>query len=531
MFAHTRLTLCFLYRKRVGALNFLGCFVIFAIGADDAFVLLEFWRKAPEYMVLGGDASTDHQRVPTSPDYHHSHVPGSILVGEESGIRSDTVGHAAISRSRSRNTSDARDANVQRMRWTLEKSGYAVTTTSVTTALAFLGNVGSPIIPIRLFGVYMAGLVVSNYLLICSSFPALLVLAELRKKRVEERINDNVRRERHGVEGSESTTDGAAVFRDTRFARETRNTHTAAPESPRPRREPAVVVSDNSDCVSADTPSAPPLLTPPSPITGTAPSILARRHTRANGNVPPTGIRHRRTKSTVTFGLGTEGEPFSKTVVVGHPVATRRSLSLNLDQYASPDTFGASCGNTEHRRNESFRAQSFGYPQGDLVLTVQSDDDFDDFGTPRSEFRALSFEGGDTHHPDVRFEGQSSHQSRVNHESIDAILDPDDGTAMFWRAYGFGKDLESWVKRCTIGVDGCLTRFVEFTTSRFGARCVVLIAFVFVILSISVARNAAPPKFATTTKASFVESRNSKTFRLEQGKVRIARLPNPGTQS
>ena len=148
MFAHTRLTLCFLYRKRVGALNFLGCFVIFAIGADDAFVLLEFWRKAPEYMVLGGEASTDHQRVPTSPDYHHSHVPGSILVGEESGIGSDTVGHAAISRSRSRNTSDARDANVQRMRWTLEKSGYAVTTTSVTTALAFLGNVGSPIIPI-----------------------------------------------------------------------------------------------------------------------------------------------------------------------------------------------------------------------------------------------------------------------------------------------------------------------------------------------------------------------------------------------
>ena len=46
--------------------------------------------------------------------------------------------------------------------------------TSITTAGAFAANAFSPIAPIRLFGIFMAAIVIANFLLVSSYYPALL---------------------------------------------------------------------------------------------------------------------------------------------------------------------------------------------------------------------------------------------------------------------------------------------------------------------------------------------------------------------
>ena len=55
------------------------------------------------------------------------------------------------------------NALLRRMRWTLAKSGYAVTMTSATTALARRARASS-VTPVRLFGAYMATLVACDRL-------------------------------------------------------------------------------------------------------------------------------------------------------------------------------------------------------------------------------------------------------------------------------------------------------------------------------------------------------------------------------
>jgi len=65
---------------------------------------------------------------------------------------------------------------VGRMRWTIDKSRYVVTMTSLTTALAFACNLSSQIAPIRLFGAFMTTLALCNYWLTCTTFPALIIL-------------------------------------------------------------------------------------------------------------------------------------------------------------------------------------------------------------------------------------------------------------------------------------------------------------------------------------------------------------------
>ena len=75
------------------------------------------------------------------------------------------------------------------MRYTIEKSFFVVTATSATTALAFASNLASGVAPIRLFGAFAALAVASNYWLVCTTVPALLVLKH-RWERASERTND-----------------------------------------------------------------------------------------------------------------------------------------------------------------------------------------------------------------------------------------------------------------------------------------------------------------------------------------------------
>ena len=126
----------------IGMLNFLGVFIVLGVGADDIFVIHEFWKHSKT-------------AAESSPEDHHSED------GESSTER----------------------RLVERLRWTAEKSMYVVTMTSVTTAAAFACNMASRIAPVRLFGAFMASLIAANYLLVCTTFPALLVLEHTMRTR------------------------------------------------------------------------------------------------------------------------------------------------------------------------------------------------------------------------------------------------------------------------------------------------------------------------------------------------------------
>ena len=117
----------FLFRYVVGITNFntlntLGLFVILAIGADDIFILVDTWKQAP--------------------------VEALELCAL--GLR-------------------------ERMTWTYKRAASAMLTTSLTTAVAFLSNVISSIPPIRSFGIFVALLVLSNYFLVITWYPCVLM--------------------------------------------------------------------------------------------------------------------------------------------------------------------------------------------------------------------------------------------------------------------------------------------------------------------------------------------------------------------
>ena len=187
------------------------------------------------------------------------------------------------------------NALLRRMRWTLAKSGYAVTMTSATTALAFAGNLASSVTPVRPFGAYMATLVACDYWLVCTSVPSLLVLQAKRRER-----NGNDRASTNGdVDFAES------VSRWT--SRPPRDDAPASPSAPplflalppfATRRVPFGAGSSTAEL------ALPPELELPSA------SILVRRTAtvgappqgvaRPRGGCEPSRLRHRRTRSTVS---------------------------------------------------------------------------------------------------------------------------------------------------------------------------------------------------------------------------------------
>lgn len=170
----------------VGLLNFLGIFIILGIGADDLFIILDFWRQSAE----------EHQN---SPRTAVARVDGPARGGRRG--RGDAV-------------------LVSRMHWTIQKSQYVVTMTSLTTAVAFACNLASNIAPIRLFGVFMTTLVVCNYWLVCTTFPALIIMHH-RSTRRAARVGRAFRRLRRGwcvspeaADASTSSATGSAAKAD-----------------------------------------------------------------------------------------------------------------------------------------------------------------------------------------------------------------------------------------------------------------------------------------------------------------------------
>ena len=125
----------------MGVLNFLGVFIILGIGADDIFIILDFWRQsASRELHCADDLALDG--------------------------------------------SDYLDDAIDRMHWTIRTSQYVVSMTSLTTAASFACNLASQIAPIRFFGVFMVLLIMCNYWLVCTTFPALIVMRHRSAHRV-----------------------------------------------------------------------------------------------------------------------------------------------------------------------------------------------------------------------------------------------------------------------------------------------------------------------------------------------------------
>jgi hypothetical protein len=124
---------------KLNMLTFTSLWIIAGIGADNVFVFTEAWLHSRVLVVEGHPAPIAH-----------------------------------------------------RLTWVMREAGCAMFITSFTTAMAFFGNATSGIFAIRTFGLFLGGLVLTNYVLVMSWYAAALayhqsVLDHLRKSSSAER--------------------------------------------------------------------------------------------------------------------------------------------------------------------------------------------------------------------------------------------------------------------------------------------------------------------------------------------------------
>ena len=104
-------------------LHMLVIFIVLGIAADDIFVMMDAWRQSACIEEFQGN-------------YH------------------------------------------MRMSYSFKRAIKAIAVTSITTAVAFLANVFSPIMPIQSFGIYAAIIIPVNYILVVCMFPPAIILYE-----------------------------------------------------------------------------------------------------------------------------------------------------------------------------------------------------------------------------------------------------------------------------------------------------------------------------------------------------------------
>jgi predicted RND superfamily exporter protein len=107
----------------MGFLNFIALFVIMGIGADDIFVFVDAWKQS---------------KLVRDPK-----ISGSIE---------------------------------GRLEWTYRRAGGAMLVTSITDACAFYANCINDITVVRIFGAFVGTMVIVNYLLVVTYFPAIVIL-------------------------------------------------------------------------------------------------------------------------------------------------------------------------------------------------------------------------------------------------------------------------------------------------------------------------------------------------------------------
>eukprot|EP00040_Diaphanoeca_grandis_P005674 m.33974 g.33974 ORF g.33974 m.33974 type:complete len:1031 (+) comp16909_c0_seq1:328-3420(+) len=119
----------FLQSYTMGVLNFMSLFIILGIGADDVFIFLDAWKQS-QHMVAVTKGATP---------FHLLHA---------------------------------------RLCWAYRRASWAMLITSLTTSAAFLMNLASSVPAIQVFGFFTAFMVLTNYLMVISYFPAMVMFYE-----------------------------------------------------------------------------------------------------------------------------------------------------------------------------------------------------------------------------------------------------------------------------------------------------------------------------------------------------------------
>ena len=73
----------------------------------------------------------------------------------------------------------------RRMSYAFKRAAKAIAVTSSTTSVAFAANAGSPLIPIKAFGIYASIIVVINYGMVVLVMPSVQMIYEKKIKKHE----------------------------------------------------------------------------------------------------------------------------------------------------------------------------------------------------------------------------------------------------------------------------------------------------------------------------------------------------------
>eukprot|EP01122_Echinamoeba_exundans_P017937 TRINITY_DN987_c1_g1_i2.p1 TRINITY_DN987_c1_g1~~TRINITY_DN987_c1_g1_i2.p1 ORF type:complete len:785 (-),score=130.02 TRINITY_DN987_c1_g1_i2:1098-3452(-) len=121
--------------KYLGILMCMAIFVILGIGCDDVFILYDAWTQ--------------------------------------SAVQNKNILRSLESR----------------LDWVFRRAVGTMFVTSFTTAAAFLANVFSALVPIRMFGIFMAMIVVFNFLLVVTWFPSVLIICHRAFNKQEAQVD------------------------------------------------------------------------------------------------------------------------------------------------------------------------------------------------------------------------------------------------------------------------------------------------------------------------------------------------------
>ena len=150
-------------------------FVILGVGADDLFVYSDAWKQSFHVLppacvafaqrgvggvTFGEGALRAAPHSPTMLTTSYSYVPVALIP------------FLSPSLARADRTTSLRE----RIAWTHRRAATAMLITSITTAGAFLSNAFAPVCAVRLFAIYMAILVVVDYIYVITLFPAAIVV-------------------------------------------------------------------------------------------------------------------------------------------------------------------------------------------------------------------------------------------------------------------------------------------------------------------------------------------------------------------
>ncbi|EDQ89828.1 dispatched-like protein [Monosiga brevicollis MX1] len=123
----------------MGILNLMALFIILGIGADDIFIVVDGWKQSQHEVSMP-----------------HGMARITCQADEFSDLNTEWL--------------------KKRMRWAYARAAQAMLITSLTTGAAFVMNLTSTVPAIQIFGGFTAFMVLFNYLLVISFYPAIVII-------------------------------------------------------------------------------------------------------------------------------------------------------------------------------------------------------------------------------------------------------------------------------------------------------------------------------------------------------------------